>query len=242
MKVAILIPARYSSSRFEGKVIHPIKSKPMVQWVYEGVKGSQYADFIAVLTDDRRVFNAVRSFGGNVFMVEGDFNSGTDRIAYFCRDRDFDYVVNMQADEPLIDSSTIDGLIGCALDGKEEMATLLATCKREEVDDPNVVKAVVDLKGYALYFSRSRIPYNREPFDGYLKHVGIYVYRRETLIRLSELSASELEVAEGLEQLRALQNGIKIKTCMTDKLLIGVDTRDDLKRVLAYLGDGDGKQ
>ena len=242
MKIAILIPARYSSSRFEGKVIFPIKSRPMVQWVYEGVKGSKYAEYIAVLTDDKRVFDTVRSFGGNVFMVRGDFSSGTDRIAYFCRDKDFDYVVNMQADEPLIDSNTIDRLLECALEGGEDMATLLTPCKDDEVDDPNVVKVVLDLDGYALYFSRSRVPYNRRPFDGYLKHVGIYVYRRETLIKLSELEASELEITEGLEQLRALQNGIRIKTCVTDKFLIGVDTRDDLKRVLAYLGEGNGKQ
>ncbi len=240
MKIAILIPARYSSNRFEGKVIHPIKSKPMVQWVYEGVEGSRYADYIAVLTDDIRVFNSVRSFGGNVFMVKGNFSSGTDRVAYFCRDRDFDYVVNMQADEPLIDCETIDRLIECAVDGGEDMATLLTTCEREEVDDPNVVKTVVDLNGYALYFSRSRIPYNRKPFSKYLKHVGIYIYKKETLIGLSEMEPAELEIAEGLEQLRALQNGIKIKTCFTDKFLIGIDTKDDLKRLLAYLGEESG--
>ncbi len=241
MKIAILIPARYKSSRLEGKVLYPIKGKPMVQWVYDGVKDSRYASFLAVLTDDDRVFDAVESFGGRVFKVLGDFASGTDRVAHFCKTRDFDYVVNMQADEPLIDGKTIDRLIECAINGDEEMATLVKKCDADEIDDINVVKVVVDYEGYALYFSRSRIPFNRCPFNGYLKHVGIYVYKREVLLKLSDLNPSPLEIAEGLEQLRALQNGVKIKTCLTDKYLIGIDTKKDLDKLLTYLGEDDVK-
>jgi len=242
MTIAVLIPARYSSTRFEGKVIYPIRSRAMVQWVYEGVKGSKMADFTAVLTDDERVFDVVKSFGGHVFMLKGDFASGTDRIAKFCEDKEFDYIVNMQADEPLIDGETIDKLINCAVSGAEQMATLVSKCNDEEVDDPNVVKVVIDNNGYAMYFSRSRIPYNRKPFSEYLKHIGIYIYSKDTLLRLSRLGQTNLERAEDLEQLRALQSGIRIKTCMTDKFLIGIDTKEDLGRLISYLEVRDGRK
>ncbi len=235
MKVAILIPARFSSSRFKGKVIYPIKGKPMVQWVYEGVASSNLKNFVAVLTDDDRVFNAVKSFNGNVFMVKGNFVSGSDRVAKFCEDKDFDYVVNMQADEPLINGETIDLLISCAVETKEHIATLVSKCDENEIDDPNVVKVVLDNEGYAMYFSRSRIPYNRNIFKDYIKHIGIYVYSKDALIRLSKTDPSVLEKAEGLEQLRALQNGFKIKTCYTNKTLIGIDTKKDLERLITYL-------
>ena len=242
MKVAVLIPARFSSSRFEGKVIYPIKGKPMVQWVYEGVGNSKLKDFVAVLTDDDKVFNAVKSFGGNVFMVKGDFASGSDRIAKFCEGRDFDYVVNMQADEPLIDGKTIDLLISCAVETNEHIATLVSKCDEYEADDPNVVKVVLDNEGYAMYFSRSRIPYNRNVFKDYIKHIGIYAYSKDALIKLSKTEPSVLEKAEGLEQLRVLQNGFKIKTCYTNKTLIGVDTKKDLKRLIFYLEGKDVKR
>ncbi len=235
MKVAVLIPARFSSSRFEGKVIYPIKGKPMVQWVYEGVEGSKLKDFVAVLTDDDRVFDTVKSFGGNVFMVKGDFASGSDRVAKFCEDREFDYIVNMQADEPLIDGETIDLLIGCAVDTNEHIATLVSKCDEHDVNDTNIVKVVLSNEGYAMYFSRSRIPYNRNVFKDYTKHVGIYVYSKDALTELSKMEPSTLEKAEGLEQLRALQNGFKIKTCYTDKTLIGVDTEKDIERLISYL-------
>ena len=235
MSVAILIPARYSSTRFEGKVLAKIGSKTMVRVVYEAVEKSKYADFVAVLTDDKRVVEEIKSFGGNVFEVKGNFNSGTDRIAAFVKNNRFDYIVNMQADEPLIDAETVDKLIKCIMENNSDMATLVSKAKEEEIDDENVVKVVVDNDGYALYFSRSRIPFSRNPFDGYLKHVGIYAYSFDALMKLSSFNPSSLELAEGLEQLRALQNGIRIKTCMTDKFLIGVDTKEDLRKVLNYL-------
>ena len=207
----------------------------MIQWVYEGAKESKLADYIAVLTDDKRVYDTVKSFGGSVFMVKGNFASGSDRVASFCRDKNFDYVLNLQADEPLIDGKTLDLLIECAVGTGEQVATLVSYCAPQEVDDPNVVKVIVDKDGYAMYFSRSRIPFNRNPFDKYLKHIGVYIYSKETLLRLSSLEPTELEKAEGLEQLRALQNGIRIKTCLTDKFLLGVDTREDLERLISYL-------
>ncbi|WP_035589250.1 3-deoxy-manno-octulosonate cytidylyltransferase [Hippea jasoniae] len=238
MKTAVLIPARFASERFKGKVLVDIKQKPMVEWVYEAAAAS-CADFVAVLTDDKRVYDAVKMFGGEVFLVDGDFNSGSDRVAYFVKDKDFDIVVNLQADEPLIDGKTIDLLIDCLKKSSADIATLVGLCSTDEVDDRDVVKVVVDKNGFALYFSRLPIPYNRKPFESYLKHIGIYAYKRDVLIKLSSMEVDEIEKAEGLEQLRALRNGFKIKTCFTDKFLIGVDTKKDLERLLEYL---DGKE
>ncbi len=235
MKIAVLIPARFQSTRFEGKPLAKIYNKTMIQMVYEGIKDSKYASFIAILTDDERIFEEAKRFGAKTFMVKGNFESGTDRIAYFAKDKDFDYIVNMQGDEPLINSETIDRLIQCALNTNEEMATLATVCEKELIDNPNTVKVVKDINDYALYFSRSKIPFDRDNFENYLKHIGIYIYSKNTLAKLYSLRKSSLEKAEGLEQLRALENGIKIKVCLTDKVLIGVDTREDLEKVEKYL-------
>ncbi len=235
MKIAILIPARYQSSRFEGKPLADILGKTMIQRVYEGVKHSKYASFVGILTDDERIFENAKSFNADVFMVKGNFESGTDRIAYFSKDKEFDYIVNMQGDEPLIDHQTIDKLIECAIETKEDMATLASFCDDELIDNPNTVKVVLDRNGYALYFSRSRIPFNRNPYSKYLKHIGIYIYSKKTLMHLYKKEKGVLEKAESLEQLRALENGIRIKVCMTDKKLIGVDTKEDLEKVKRVL-------
>ncbi len=235
MKTAILIPARFQSSRFKGKPLAKILNKSMIEWVYKGVCEAQYADFTAVLTDDMRIFNEVKNFGGNVFMVKGNFQSGTDRIAHFVKDKDYDYIVNMQGDEPLMDSKTIDRLINFALMQKCEMATLSSECKEDEIDDPNIVKIVTDTDNNALYFSRSKIPFNRGKCNKFIKHIGIYIYSKETLMKLYTLKPSILEKCEKLEQLRALENGIKIKVCTTNRVLIGVDTKDDLVKVENYL-------
>ncbi len=238
MNIAILIPARFKSTRFEAKLLADILGKPMIQRVYEGVKHSLYASFVAILTDDKRIVEKAQSFGADVFDVRGEFKTGTDRIASFVKDKDFDYIVNVQGDEPLIDSQTVDKLIRCAVETKEKMATLIAKCEEHSVEDSNTVKVVVDKDGYALYFSRAKIPYERNAFDGYFKHIGIYIYSKETLLKLSGLPQSGLERAEGLEQLRALENGIRIKTCITDKTLMGVDTPEDLKAVIRYMSSG----
>ena len=236
MNIAILIPARFKSSRFEGKPLADIAGKPMIQRVYEGVVNSKYASFAAILTDDERILSVSQSFGAKVFMVKGDFASGTDRIASFASDKNFDYIVNMQGDEPLIDSQTVDGLIECAVNSNEDMATLAAECESHLIDDPNVVKVITDKEGYAVYFSRSRIPYNRNPFEHYLKHIGIYIYKKDVLLKLYNTDRGRLEQAEALEQLRALENGVKIKVCLTDKVLIGVDTKADLEVIKKYIG------
>ncbi len=240
MKTAILIPARYDSSRFRGKVLKKIMDRSMIEMVYTSAVGSKKADFVAVLTDDERVKKEVESFGGSVFIVKGNFSSGTDRVAHFAADQPFEYIVNLQADEPLIDPETIDALIECLMENSAEMATLASICEEEAIDDANTVKVVTDTKGWALYFSRSRIPFNRNPYENYLKHIGIYAYTKETLLFLSKLKRGSLEEAEGLEQLRALENGIKIRVCTIDKTLIGVDTPEDLQRVINYLKETRG--
>ncbi len=235
MKLAVLIPARFASNRFEGKPLAKILNKTMIQRVYEGVVNSKYSPFTAVLTDDERIYSHIKEFNGNAFMVKGNFESGTDRIAYFAMDKDFDYIVNVQGDEPLIDSETIDKLVECAIQSNAEMATLVSKCDKEEIDNPNTVKVVLDNNNYALYFSRSKIPFNRNIYNEYLKHIGIYIYSKDILTKLYQFSKTKLERAEGLEQLRALENGIKIKVCLTDKILIGVDTKEDLKQAERYL-------
>ncbi len=235
MRTAVLIPARYFSSRFEGKALADIAGKTMIRRVYEGVAGSKLADLVAVLTDDERIKSEVESFGGKAFIVKGNFASGTDRIAYFAKDKPFDYIVNMQGDEPLIDSETIDSLIRCITESRAPMVTLASRCEEELVDDPNTVKVITDTDGYAIYFSRSRIPFNRNTFSDYMKHIGIYAYTKPTLMKLYNLREGKLERAEGLEQLRAIENNISIKVYITDKKLIGVDTPDDLNKVVEYL-------
>lgn len=203
----------------------------MIQWVYDGINGSHLSNFKAVLTDDKRIADCVNEFGGNAFVVKGDFRSGTDRIAAFCKDKPFDYVVNVQGDEPLIKAETIDQVLHKITKNRESMATLIKRCKKEEADNPNVVKVVTNKDGYALYFSRSLIPFDRNAYNNYFKHIGIYIYSKSTLMRLYSEEATQLEKAEGLEQLRALENGIKIKTYQTEETFIGVDIEEDIKKV-----------
>jgi len=231
INTAILIPARYASSRFSGKPLAKILGKPMIQWVYEGINSSHLSNFKAVLTDDERIADCVNGFGGRIFVVKGDFRSGTDRIAAFCKDKPFDYIVNLQGDEPLIKAKTIDQLIDKSIKNKDCMATLIKRCEKKEIDNPNVVKVVTDKKGYALYFSRSPIPFERSAYNNYFKHIGIYIYSKATLMRLYNEKSTQLEKAEGLEQLRALENGIKIKTYQTKETFIGVDIKEDIKKV-----------
>ncbi len=235
MKVAVCIPARYHSTRFPGKPLATIAGETMIRRVYRGARSARRADFVAVLSDDNRIVDHIRAIGGDAYRVDGDFRSGTDRIAAFVKDKPFDLVVNVQGDEPLIDGGVVDELIDCIVRSNAPMATLARPCEPELKDDPDVVKLVVDREGYAIYFSRLPIPFNRNPFEDYLMHIGVYAYRKKTLIDLAGMPESVLEKAEGLEQLRALENGIKIKVCMCNKKLIGVDTPEDIQKVERHL-------
>jgi 3-deoxy-manno-octulosonate cytidylyltransferase (CMP-KDO synthetase) len=236
-KTAIIIPARYASTRLPGKPLIEVKGKPIIQWVYEQASKSKLAQDVIVATDDEKIFNAVKSFGGEVRMTSADHQSGSDRIAEIVRkDPDIAIAVNVQGDEPMLNPDSIDNAVKSLLeDEKADISTLIRKIHdKEEVQNPNLVKAVIANDGKALYFSRSPIPYPRkEEFAVYYGHVGLYAYRREALLRMTELPQTDLEQAECLEQLRALQNGFVIKTAEIDYTPTGIDTPEDLERFKA---------
>jgi 3-deoxy-manno-octulosonate cytidylyltransferase (CMP-KDO synthetase) len=233
MRSVIVIPARWASSRFPGKPLAPIAGVSLIQRVYERAAKSSRATAVCVATDDDRIFGHVAGFGGRVVRPEGDFQSGTDRIAAAlplieAEDAPFDIIVNVQGDEPLIDTGSIDALI-------EKAAPIGTLASPFETDDEfqarDVVKVVVDASGGAIYFSRAPIG-SRETA---LRHVGVYAYRREALLRFVALPPSPLERAESLEQLRAVQNGIPIAVLRTARPHLGVDRPEDVARVEAAL-------
>jgi 3-deoxy-manno-octulosonate cytidylyltransferase (CMP-KDO synthetase) len=243
MKFIGIIPARYASSRFPGKPLAMLGGKMVIERVVEQV--SSILDNVYVATDDQRIYDAVTGFGGRAIMTRTDHQSGTDRIreAYEKIGEDFDVIINIQGDEPFIQRSQIKTVMDCFNDENTQIATLgkLFTTM-EAVRNPNSPKIVIDNNGYALYFSRSEIPFvrnvdekewiNKYPF---MKHIGLYAYRSNVLKEITELPQSSLELAESLEQLRWLQNGYKIKVGTTDVETVGIDTPDDLKRAEEYL-------
>lgn len=247
--IIAIIPARYGSTRFPGKALAMIKGKPMIQWVYERTKGSSLIDRVIVATDDERIRQAVVSFNGDVMMTSTAHATGTDRIAEVARQLRCSLVVNVQGDEPLIQPEMIDQAIQPLVDDPSiPMGTL---CRRienhEEAFDPNVVKVVLDTNSFALYFSRAPIPWDRDQWAGknslqdltlhtlLYKHVGLYVYRRDFLLQYAALPQTRLEAIEKLEQLRALENGFRIKAVVTEYESFGVDIPDDLSRILKRL-------
>ncbi len=239
MKILGIVPARYASTRFPGKPLHPIAGKSLIQRVVERCQLAKTLHEVIVATDDERIAEASSKFC-RVEMTRGDHPSGSDRIAEVAQRNGCDAVVNIQGDEPLIDPAVID-VVATALIGAE-MSTAATQIKNlEELDNPNVVKVVVNASGRALYFSRRTIPYLRDAAGRsqaeqlaafpFLKHLGIYGYRRETLLRLVRFPQSPLEQAERLEQLRALDNGIEIAVVKVDYDSVGVDVPGDVERV-----------
>ena len=238
MKFIGLIPARYASTRFPGKPLALLGGKPVIQRVYEQV--TSVLDDACVATDDERIYNCVKEFGGKVVMTRTDHKSGTDRIEEAIEKigGDYDVIVNIQGDEPFIQRSQIETVCSCFDDEETQIATLgKPFTSMDAVANPNSPKIVVDNNNFAMYFSRSIIPFVRgkeqtEWLDHYpfLKHLGIYAYRREVLRKITQLPQSSLEIAESLEQLRWLQNGFKIKVGLTDIETVGIDTPDDLER------------
>ena len=247
MKFIGIIPARYASTRFPGKPLADMNGKPMIRRVYEQVKDE--LDAVWVATDDERIEQAVRNFGGNVIMTSDRHRSGTDRCyeAYTKVGGGYDIVINIQGDEPFIQPEQIRTLKACFSDPAVEIATLV---KPFDADDdfekalfnPNSPKVVLNKKGEAMYFSRSVIPYVRGKqytewltVHTYYKHIGLYAYRAETLQAITGLEPSPLEKAESLEQLRWLENGYKIKAGITRQETIGIDTPEDMEKALAFL-------
>lgn len=233
-KTAIIIPARYGSSRLEGKPLIEAAGKTIIQWVYEKAQMSKLADMIIVATDDERIFNTVKAFGGNVEMTSDSHKCGSDRIREVVdRHPEISYIVNLQGDEPLIKPESIDDVIRNVRDDENaDISTLIRKLTDEnEINNPNLVKCVRDVNGYALYFSRSKIPYERNSgIAEFWGHLGIYGYKREALIKMTTLSQTPLERTESLEQLRALENGMKIKTSVVDFVPVGIDTAEDLEK------------
>lgn len=233
-KTAIIIPARYGSSRLEGKPLIEVNGKPIIQWVYEKAQASKLADMIIVATDDERIFNAVKAFGGEVEMTSADHKCGSDRIREVVeRHPEISYIVNLQGDEPLIKPDSIDAVArNVQEDEKADISTLIRVLTNDnEINNPNLVKCVIDNNGYALYFSRSKIPYERNTaIATFYGHLGIYGYKREALLKMTALPQTPLEKTESLEQLRALENGMKIKTSVVDFVPVGIDTKEDLEK------------
>lgn len=233
-KILGVIPARFGSSRFPGKVLASLASKTMLQHVFERAEQAHYLTRTIIATDDQRVCDAARAFGAPVRMTRADHASGTDRVAEVASAEDAAVIVNIQGDEPFIDPAAIDAAI---LPMVHEHGTLMATLKKKiedsrEIGDPNVVKVVTNREGDAIYFSRSPIPYDRENSgQAYYKHIGLYVYRRDFLLSYSALPVGPLEKAEKLEQLRALENGYSIRVVETEYESWGVDTPEDLERL-----------
>ena len=239
MKIVGIVPARYASTRFPGKPLAPIAGKPLVQHVVERCQKAKLLNEVIVATDDSRIADVAKKFC-RVEMTRVDHATGTDRIAEAAARRVCDAVVNVQGDEPLIEPAVIDAVAGALV--QNEMTTAATPLKNPaEYDNPNAVKVVVNAAGRALYFSRRTIPYLREAASGsvseqlaafsFLKHLGIYGYQRETLLRLVKFPVSPLENAEKLEQLRALENGIQIAVVQVAFDSVGVDTPEDARRV-----------
>ena len=238
LKTIAVIPARMSSTRFPGKVLASLGGKPIIQWVWERTVRSK-ASQVLIATDSEEVIRAAKSFGANAVMTRPDHPSGSDRIREAAHNIDYNVIINVQGDEPFMEPDVINSLID-VMNGADapEMATVVVPCKREEIaTNPNLPKVVLTADNYALYFSRSEIPFLRVGGTDMplYRHWGIYAYRRATLDRFVSLPESSLEKCEKLEQLRALENGIRIKVVKTAFQSIGIDTPEDLVRAEEYI-------
>lgn len=241
-KSIVIIPARYGSSRFPGKPLALLHSKPLIQWTYEAVKQSTIVSKVIVATDDINIYNAVTGFGGEVVMTSSKPRTGSDRCAEAVQKSEEDIVVNLQADEILTGPEMVDDLINMLVkDNSVKMGTLkIEISDPGELNDKNVVKVVTDTNDFALYFSRSPIPYIRDresdkddpvPAKNFYKHLGIYAYRRDFLMQFCTLPTTMLEDLEKLEQLRAIEHGFRIKVKETHYKSYRVDTQEDLKQI-----------
>jgi len=243
MDVIGVIPARYTSSRFEGKVLAEILGKPMIQHVWERTKESRILDDVIIACDDERVAEAVRAFGAKAVLTAKGHTCGTDRIAEVVNPLEVKVVVNIQGDEPLVHPTMIDMAARALLE--DEKVSISTIMKKIEdpllLDDPHTVKVVVDKNNFALYFSRARIPYHAQSSENsapvYYKHIGLYAYSKDFLFMYKNLPSSNLENTESLEQLRVLEEGFRIKVLETKYDTIGVDTPADLERVRECLRD-----
>jgi len=233
VKVLACIPARYESTRFPAKVLANDSGKYLIQHSYEQICQASLPEKIIIAADDQKIADAAKSFGAECVLTSAEHKSGTDRIAEAVKDIDVEIIINLQADEPEIDPADIDTLAKLLLDNREyQMATLTADFKTaEQIADPNIVKVITDNNNKAIYFSRSVIPYDRNAqgigdAKQYLRHIGIYAYRKELLLKITSMPRSPLEKIEKLEQLRALENGVDILTAKVNHTCDGIDTQE----------------
>jgi 3-deoxy-manno-octulosonate cytidylyltransferase (CMP-KDO synthetase) len=240
LKIVAIIPARYASTRLPGKALADLDGRPMLEHVYRRVSAATAVSQVIVATDDLRIATRAQAFGGVVRLTKASHETGTDRVAEVAAALDCDVVVNVQGDEPLIDPGAIAELVApFAGDRSVQMTTLFRRIhSAEELANPNITKVVLDRGGFALYFSRAPIPHIRDPRGGWpplYRHIGLYAYRRSTLLVLAGLDPTPLERAESLEQLRALEHGIRIKAVETSYESFEVNTADDLEQVRRLL-------
>ncbi|HXY25036.1 MAG TPA: 3-deoxy-manno-octulosonate cytidylyltransferase [Candidatus Acidoferrum sp.] len=237
LRVVVVIPARYGSTRLPGKPLVSLAGKPMIQRVYERAKLVQRVNRVIVATDDERIVNAVKGFGGEVRMTRSDHRTGTERVAEVAAHEDGDVFVNVQGDEPLLDPAAVDTAVASLLEEPVAAISTVATAIKTPADimDPNVVKTVLDFDGNALYFSRAPIPWVRDTASKilvrHLKHLGLYVFQREALLEYPTLPQGELERIEQLEQLRWMENGWKIRVAEVEHDAVSVDVPEDVARV-----------
>ena len=236
MKTVVVIPARLKSSRLPNKVLLDIGGKPLIQRVWERVKTAKKVDDIYIATDNQEIADSVKSFGGKYILTSEKHQSGTDRIAEAVKNIDVDLIINVQGDEPLIDPSLIDSFVELFKDDYEVYfaSAMHQIGSLEDLDNPNIVKVIRDLKDNAIYFSRSRIPFSRDgeiSTENYFQHIGVYAYKKAFLLEYSKLPQTFMERTEKLEQLRAIENGFKIRMVETDYRSVGVDTLEDLEKV-----------
>jgi 3-deoxy-manno-octulosonate cytidylyltransferase (CMP-KDO synthetase) len=239
VRIVAVVPARYGASRFPGKPLADLDGRPIVQWVYEAATACPDFDEVVVATDSEDIAARVRAFGGAVELTRSDHETGTDRVAEVAERReDADVVVNVQGDQPFATPEMLSALVEPYVSGQSPPMTTLACplTDEESWDDPNVVKVVCDRNDDALYFSRSPIPHRAEgePVDG-RHHLGLYAFTRETVLRFPSLEQTPLERRERLEQLRALEHGIQIRVCATDRAVLEVNTPEDLERARALV-------
>lgn len=232
MKIIGIIPCRYAATRFPGKPLAKISGRPMIQWVYEAALKSKFLDSVMIATDDKRIFNSAKSFGARVVMTPR-CNTGTDRIVFAAKKINCDIVVNIQGDEPLLKPGIIDSAVKPLIDNKKILVSTIAAKfeKQKEILDPNNVKVILDRKNFAVYFTRFSIPLFARPY----KHIGLYVFKKEFLLKFSQMQQTPFEISEKLEQLRILEHGHGIYVAVTGQKTIGVDTPADLERAKKVL-------
>lgn len=237
MKFVALIPARYGASRFPGKLMKILGDKPVILHTYLNTFATGLFEEVKVVTDSFEIFNTIQAAGGKAVMSTNDHDSGTDRIAEIAVNIDADVIINVQGDEPFVYKDALSALCTLFNDAAVCVGSLKHPILYEESQNPNSVKVVTDLFGYALYFSRSIIPFLRTPSDKftYYKHIGVYGYRKETLLQISTLKPTKLEQAEKLEQLRMLENGIRIKLAEIKEWSVSIDTPDDFERAKNWI-------